>query len=137
MAVEVVFYSLAPKPAASGDKTYAAAAAGKVARGRKWFRLECRPEDVYQFPDKSGSWDAGASAVYEWLGNNPDAMRNYVAFQLGGEFYAIDNDAALSAIHGGAAARDNAIALQLKGKPGWVVFIPEEEDADVISWRPV
>lgn len=122
MAVEVVFYSLAPKPAASGDKTYAAAAAGKVARGRKWFRLECRPEDVYQFPDNTSEWE-----VWDWLGKNPDAVRSRVAFIIDGRFHHMDNDAALAAMPSGEFARENAIAMYEKGRDGWVVFIAENE----------
>lgn len=123
MAVEVVFYALAPKPAASGDKTYAAAAAGKVSRGRKWFRLESRPDDVYQFPDNTEPED-----VYDWLDCSPAAKmvrENRAAFLIGGEFFTI-NSIALDSVPNGASARDNAIALYEKGKAGWVVFIPEE-----------
>lgn len=118
MTTEVVFYSLAPKPAASGAKTYAAAAAGKVARGRKWLRLESRPDDVYQFPDGTSKWD-----VWDWLEKNPAAMRWRVAFLLDGRFYKVDSFV-LASIPGGYAARDNAISLYEKGKEGWVVFIP-------------
>lgn len=122
MAVEVVFYSLAPKPAASGGRTYAATAAGKVSRGRKWFRLECRPRDVYQFPD-----GIDELTVWDWLDKNPDAVRDRVAFTINGSFHTMDNDRALTAVPGGAAARDHAMSLYGKGRDGWVVFIPEEK----------
>lgn len=123
MTVEVVFYSLAPKPAASGNKTYAAAAEGKVSRGRKWFRLESRPEDVYQFPDGTDDW-----AVFDWLDKNHAALRDRVAFILDGVFYPVDNSSALNAVPGGPAALDNAISMHGKGREGWVVFIPEEKE---------
>lgn len=122
MAVEVVFYSLAPKPAASGNKTYAAAAAGKVSRGRKWYRLESRPCDVYQFPDGTGDWD-----VLDWLDRTPSVLKNRVAFMMQGVFYPVGNDTALNAVPGGPEALDNAIAMHKKGRDGWVVFIPEEK----------
>lgn len=121
MVREAVFYSLAPKPPAGGDKTYAAAAAGKVARGRKWFRLESRPHGVALFP-------AGATPddVYDWLYSAANKLRNTcAAFSFDGEFFTV-NSAALDSVPNGAAARDNAISLHLKGRDGWVVFLPEE-----------
>lgn len=119
MAVEVVFYSLAPKPVVSGDKTFAAAAEGKVSRGRKWYRLECRPHDVYQFPDGTTEWE-----VWNWLDANPDAMQNRVAFTANSRFHPILNEEALNA--GGKGSRENAISQYERGNEGWVVFIPEE-----------
>lgn len=130
MAVEIVFYSLAPKPAASGGKTYAAAASGKVSRGRKWYRLESRPCDVYQFPDGVTEWE-----VWDWLDKNPDAVRSRVAFTVNGAFHVMDNDAALSAVPGGRVARENAITLYEKGVDGWVVFVPEEKEGGDDNWR--
>lgn len=121
MAKEVVFYSLAPKPAARGVKAFEAAAEGRVARGRKWFRLECSPGDVYQFPNGTDE-----IAVLDWLAGNREAEVDSVAFMIDGVFYAVDNDAALDAVPGGAAARDHAVSLYNRGKgDGWVVFIPE------------
>lgn len=121
MATEIIFYTLAPKPAVSGDKTYAAAAAGKVSKGRKWYRLECRPCDVYQFPD--GIDD---HYVLEWLDKNPESMRSRVVFAINDEFYPTGNEKALSFIPGGDATVNNSIERHKKGRDGWVVFIPNE-----------
>lgn len=116
MAVEVVFYSLAPKPATNGSKTYAAAAAGKVSRGRKWYRLECRPCDAFVFPD-----GADESTVLEWLGKYPDTMQDRVAFTVNGKFHYMVNDIT----SGNLEARDYAVSMYEKGREGWVVFVPE------------
>lgn len=130
MAVEVVFYSLAPKPAARGVKEFEAAASGKVSKGRKWYRLESRPGDVYQFPDNDPCFVA--DDVYDWTYAHPEFVRDRVAFTVntpkGPAFLTIENPAALDAVQGGRAAVENAIALYEKGKgDGWVVFIPGGE----------
>lgn len=122
MAVEVVFYSLAPKPAASGDKTYAAAASGKVSRGRKWYRLECRAKDVYLFPDGTDYW-----AVGDWFDRQP-AGKTWVAYTIDGVLYNLNNYSALDAVPGGGMARDNARSCYEHGRDGWVVFVPEEKE---------
>lgn len=124
--MEIIFYALAPKPAASGGQTYTAAAAGKVSRGRKWFRLECHEEDIYYFPPHSQPEE-----VYEWLTHDTGwdmlKFRGWVAFAIeGGGLFPIDNAAALDSVPNGAAARDHALEMQKKGREGWVVFIPEE-----------
>lgn len=121
MSVEVTFYVLAPKPAARGVKAFEAAAAGKVSKGRKWYRLESRPKDAYIFPEGTDE-----IAVLDWLAGNREAEVDSVAFMIDGVFYAVDNDAALDAVPGGTVARDHAIAMYEKHRDGWVVFIPED-----------
>lgn len=119
MAVEVIFYSLAPKPPARGARAFEAVAVGKTSRGRKWYRLEATPETVYQFPDATG-----ALAVEDWyFRNTPLDGSSWVAYSLGGEVFPLGNDDALARTPGGRAAVDNAVSCHRKGKPGWVVFI--------------
>lgn len=120
MAVEVVFYSLAPKPVAVGRKAWEDVAEGKASRGRRWFRLESGPEDVFQFPD-----GADDCAVRDWVEKNRSLVPSSVAFMLDGELHSIDNGPALSAVSGGGEARNNAMSMQAKGRAGWVVFLPE------------
>lgn len=115
MAVDVIFYSLALKPAAGGSKTYAAAAAGKVSRGRKWYRLECRPGDVFVFPDSTDEF-----AVLEWLENHADMARSKAAFTINGVFHYVNDTA-----HDSTQASEHAVAMHEKGRPGWVAFVPD------------
>lgn len=120
MAVKVVFYSLAPKPPGGGwIRVYEAVAAGKVYRGRRWFRLEACSSDVYLFPAGTGERE-----VVGWFAANPDCRLARVAFMLGGRFFLLDNGVALSAVTGGHAARANAISQYEAGRKDWAVFIP-------------
>lgn len=121
MAREVVFYSLAPKPAVRGDKTFAAAAAGKVSKGRKWYRLECRPRDVYQFPD-----NVQPEYIYDWLDDYQKHKEHaWAAFSFEGDMFSIASTD-LYSMQGGMASVEHAIDMQAKGREGWVVFISEE-----------
>lgn len=116
MAVMVTFYSLAPKPPANGDNTFAGIASGKVSRGRKWFRLEAAPEDVYLFPDEAAPEDVG-----RWFAET-HAGKAWVAYIMDGEARPLNNYAALNATPGGWSARKNAIASYEHGRAGWIVF---------------
>lgn len=121
MAVKVMFYSLAPKPAAAGGKSFVDAAAGKAGRGRRWFRLESRPQDVFLFPAGTSEWE-----VWDWLDAHPAEIRGRVAFTLDGRFHLMSSDAALDAVPGGRAARENAIRFYEDGGSDWAVFVPED-----------
>lgn len=106
--VEVIFYRLGKRPPMSGDVEYAAAAEGRVSRGRKWYRLEAAPADAYLFPD-----GATSESVCEWFDAQAGA-HDWCAFALDGEVCSLHN------IDGGMV--ETAIRFHNAGRPGWVVL---------------
>lgn len=124
MGTVVVFYKMTQKPEPLQTRRGIRNTAGVKSRGRRWYRLEATPDDVYVWPG-----DAPPADIRTWAYAH-DPM--WVAYTRDGVWEILPGSRGAKMYPNGEATVEDVIRYARNGRRGYVVFITEipkvEED---------